>query len=106
MRMQKRTVTITKDQTEDTKTLLRLMGVPVIEAPGEAEAQCAELCKGGKVWATASEDMDSLTFGTPILLRHVLYAEARKVSAVFVLTPVSDCRADADRRVECQQNPC
>ena len=29
LKMQKRTVTITKEQTEDTKKLLRLMGVPV-----------------------------------------------------------------------------
>ena len=25
-------------------------GVPVVEAPCEAEAQCAELCKAGKVF--------------------------------------------------------
>ena len=48
------------------KHLLRLMGIPVVEAPGEAEAQCAELVKGGKVFATGTEDMDALTFGTPI----------------------------------------
>jgi flap endonuclease-1 len=41
------------------KTLCRLMGVPVVEAPCEAEAQCAELCKEGKVYATATEDMDA-----------------------------------------------
>ena len=33
------------------------MGVPVVEAPCEAEAQCAELAKSGKVYATATEDM-------------------------------------------------
>ena len=45
------------------------MGIPVIQAPGEAEAQCAFLAQNNKAFATASEDMDSLTFGTPILIR-------------------------------------
>ena len=34
---------------EDVKKLLKFMGVPFVEAPCEAEAQCAELVKGGKV---------------------------------------------------------
>ena len=47
------------------------MGIPVIDAASEAESQCAELVKKKVVWGMASEDMDSLTFGTPILLRHL-----------------------------------
>ena len=31
------------------------------------------------VYATATEDMDALTFGTPILLRHFTMSEARKM---------------------------
>jgi flap endonuclease-1 len=45
------------------------MGVPVVEAPGEAEAQCAEMTKMGIAWGAATEDMDTLTFGATILLR-------------------------------------
>jgi 5'-3' exonuclease len=48
------------------------------QAPSEAEAQCAELCRGGLVYGAGSEDMDTLTFGSPILLRHLTFAEARK----------------------------
>ena len=37
-KMAGRSVTVTKEMTRDAKNLLRLMGVPVIEAPSEAEA--------------------------------------------------------------------
>ncbi|KAK8638582.1 hypothetical protein V6N13_137000 [Hibiscus sabdariffa] len=58
----KRTVKVTKQHNEDCKRLLRLMGVPVIE-----------------VYAVASEDMDSLTFGAPRFLRHLMAPSSRKV---------------------------
>ncbi|XP_047974482.1 flap endonuclease 1 [Salvia hispanica] len=75
----KRTVKVTKKHNEDCKKLLRLMGVPVIEAPSEAEAQCAALCKSDKVYAVASEDMDSLTFGAPKFLRHLMDPSSKKI---------------------------
>nr|KAJ0196369.1 hypothetical protein LSAT_V11C700351830 [Lactuca sativa] len=75
----KRTVKVTRQHNEDCKKLLRLMGVPVIEAPSEAEAQCAALCKADKVYAVASEDMDSLTFGAPKFLRHLMDPASRKI---------------------------
>ncbi|KAJ3700690.1 hypothetical protein LUZ61_004395 [Rhynchospora tenuis] len=75
----KRTVKVTRQHNEDCKRLLRLMGVPVIEAPCEAEAQCAALCKDDKVYAVASEDMDSLTFGAPKFLRHLMDPSSKKI---------------------------
>ncbi|KHJ84353.1 XPG I-region [Oesophagostomum dentatum] len=55
------------------------MGVPIVEAPCEAEAQCAALVKAKKVYGTATEDMDALTFGSDVLLRHMTFAEAKKM---------------------------
>jgi len=78
VKCERRSVRVTKEQNNDAMKLLRLMGVPVVEAPSEAEAQCAELCKGGKVYATATEDMDALTFGTPILVRHMTMSRERQ----------------------------
>lgn len=75
----RRLVRVTKEHNEECKTLLRLMGVPVIEAPCEAEATCAELAKHGKVFATGTEDMDALTFGSPVLLRRLTIAASRKL---------------------------
>src|SRR5262245_47202854 len=49
--------------------LLSLMGIPVVQAPSEGEAQASHMCRAGKVWATASKDYDCLLFGAPRLLR-------------------------------------
>ncbi|XP_042437005.1 flap endonuclease 1-A-like isoform X3 [Zingiber officinale] len=74
----KRTIKVTKQHNEDCKRLLRLMGVPTIEAPCEAEAQCAALCKSDKAYAVASEDMDSLTYGAPRFLRQIMDPSSKK----------------------------
>ncbi|XP_068605242.1 probable flap endonuclease 1 homolog [Brachionichthys hirsutus] len=58
-------------QSKDCLQLLKLLGVPVIQAPGDAEALCAQLVKEGTVDAVASEDMDALPFGANILIRHL-----------------------------------
>jgi flap endonuclease-1 len=62
---------------ESSKELLELMGVPWIQAPSEGEAQCAWMCQQGLVFATASQDFDSLLFGSTRLVRN-LSAIARK----------------------------
>ncbi|CAH0746830.1 unnamed protein product [Bemisia tabaci] len=75
----RRLVKVTSTHNQECKELLKLMGIPFITAPCEAEAQCAALVKDGKVYATATEDMDALTFGSTVLLRHLTFSEARKM---------------------------
>ena len=82
--MNKRMVRVTREDNQDCIKLLRLMGVPVIEAPCEAEAQCAAIVKSGRAYATVTEDMDALTFGSPVLLRHMTFSESRKAPIVEV----------------------
>ncbi|EDQ98419.1 uncharacterized protein LACBIDRAFT_192371 [Laccaria bicolor S238N-H82] len=82
-RFSRRTVKVTREHNQECQRLLRLMGIPVVIAPSEAEAQCAELARGGKVYialyyAAGSEDMDTLTFNAPILFRHLTFSEAKK----------------------------
>lgn len=74
----RRTVRVTREHNEEAKLLLKLMGIPYVEAPCEAEACCARLARAGKVYAAASEDMDTLCFDAPVLLRHLTFSEARK----------------------------
>ncbi|KEZ44079.1 Flap endonuclease 1 [Scedosporium apiospermum] len=74
----RRTVRVTREHNAECQRLLKLMGIPYIVAPTEAEAQCAVLARAGKVFAAASEDMDTLCFNSPILLRHLTFSEQRK----------------------------
>lgn len=73
----KRLVRAGRKENEDCMKLLRLMGVPVINAPCEAEAQASALAVKGVVYAVATEDMDALTFRAPILLRKMTFANAK-----------------------------
>ena len=60
---------MTKDDVNNVKKLLSLMGISYIQADGEAEGYASELCKMGYVDGVVTEDMDSLAFGTPLLVR-------------------------------------
>ena len=73
----KRLVKVTRQHNLDCQDLLKFMGVPFVVALSEAEAQCAELAKKGKVYATATEDMDALTFRTPKLLRKLTFSQGK-----------------------------
>ncbi len=63
----------------EVKALLDAMGVPWVDAPGEGEAQAAHMCSSGDVWATASQDYDSLLFGTSLLVRNATLSGRRKL---------------------------
>jgi flap endonuclease-1 len=78
-KMNRRLVKVTKEHNAEAQELLKLMGVPYVIAASEAEAQCSAMVKGGKVFGVATEDMDALTFGANILLRHMTFSEARKM---------------------------
>ena len=60
---------LTAEMIADAKQLLRLMGLPVVQAPSEGEAQASHMARRGDVWAAASKDFDALLFGAPRLVR-------------------------------------
>jgi len=67
----KKSTVITWKQMEQCKEILRAMGIPVIDAPEEADSQCACLTKSDVAYGVGSEDMDILTFGSKKLLRNI-----------------------------------
>jgi len=67
----KRSCQITKEQWDQCRDLLDMMGVPYVNAPEEADSQCAYLAKNGLVDAVLTEDMDILTFGSTKIIRNI-----------------------------------
>jgi len=64
------TSTLSREMVEEARELLRLMGIPTVQAPGEGEAQAAYMsATRTAVWAAASKDYDALLFGAPRLVR-------------------------------------
>jgi len=64
--------------------LLEAMGIQCVQAPSEAEAQAAYMAKKHLAWASASQDYDSLVFGTPRLIQNLTLARKRKTPSGFV----------------------
>ena len=67
----KRSVTITHKQLDQCRELLKLMGIPYVDAPEEADSELAYLCRENMVYAVLTEDMDILTFGSPKIIRNL-----------------------------------
>ena len=76
-----RDVKITQEIIEESKGLLIAMGIPVIQANGEGEAEGSYLARQGKAWASASQDFDSILYGTPILIRNLTLSKKRKLAS-------------------------
>jgi len=82
---------------DDAKRLLKLMGVPWVQAPSEGEAQAAYLVKRGDSDYCASQDYDSLLFGAPKLLRNVTISGRRKLPRKKVYVEVVPEVVELDR---------
>jgi flap endonuclease-1 len=61
------------------KELLRLMGIPTVQAPGEGEAQASYMVMKGDARYVVSQDYDTLLFGAPTLVRNLTVSGKRKI---------------------------
>ena len=73
-----RTAVLSKRMVEESKQLVQALGIPIIQAPSEGEAQAAALAREGHVYASVSQDFDSLLYGTPRLVRNLSVVGKRK----------------------------
>ena len=69
----------------ESKELLIAMGIPIIQAPSEGEAQAAHMARvNTKVYASVSQDYDSLLFGAPKLIRNLTVSRKKKTFNGYV----------------------
>jgi len=73
---------------EDAKTLLGFMGIPVITAPSEGEAQASFMAQNNDAYAVGSQDYDALLFGAPVIVRNLAVTGKRKLPGKGVYVDV------------------
>ncbi len=73
---------------EDAKLLLEFMGLPVVQAPSEGEAQAAFMVRNKDAYAAGSQDYDALLFGASIVVRNLAATGKRKLPGKSVYVDV------------------
>ncbi|MBN1322865.1 MAG: flap endonuclease-1 [Methanotrichaceae archaeon] len=74
---------------EDALRLLDCMGLPIVQAPSEGEAQAACMASRGDVDLVSSQDYDSLLFGAPRVVRNLALTGRRKLPRKKVYVDVN-----------------
>jgi flap endonuclease-1 len=75
-----RALKLTPQMTLEAKEMLSYMGVPVVEAPEEGEAQASVMVARGQLFGAVSQDFDCLLFGASHLFRNIGMTGKRKVA--------------------------
>ena len=75
---------ITEEMKKDGELAVKLLGIPCIKSPGEAEAQCAYIANMKEIYGTISEDSDCLVFGSKKLIKGLNSKESIKKKAVEI----------------------
>ena len=84
-----RTAVLTKDMREDAKAVIAALGLPIVQAPSEGEAQTARMVKNGDAYASVSQDYDNLIFACPLLVRNLSIEGRRKKAGQFAYQKVN-----------------
>lgn len=70
---------LTPEMVKESKQLLKLLGIPIVQAPSEGEAQAAYMVKKGVVDYAGSQDYDLLVFGATNIVRNLTVTGKRKL---------------------------
>ena len=85
LKYEKNSIRVKQHHINDIKNLFNLMGVSYIHPDGEAEAYASELCRIGYVDYVVTEDMDTLVFGCPRMIRNCLDKTIKRNDVISVI---------------------
>jgi flap endonuclease-1 len=74
---------------DESKRLLNALGIPYLNAPASAEAQCAQLVKNNSVYHANSQDFDILLYGCPYTVQNVFKSLKRKVKDKWIYKKIN-----------------
>jgi len=77
----KQTSFLDKEMINESRELMEAIGLPVIQAPSEADSQMAYLNKNGDVWACGTSDVDPLLHGAGRIVTNLTISQRRKLSS-------------------------
>lgn len=80
----RQTIKLTKEIKEESKEFIKALGLPAIQAPSEAEAQASFMAEKGDVFAVVSQDIDSLLYSTPILIRNLTVSSKKRIRGTYI----------------------
>lgn len=84
-----RTSRLTDEMIDEAKKLVDAFGLPVIEAPSEAEAQASLIAKNNDAFALSTNDADALLFEAPRIIRNLNMAGKKKKANVLSYETIS-----------------
>ena len=90
------TVKLSQEMVTQAKQLLTALNIPFVQAPSEGEAQASYMARKGDVWASVSQDFDSLLFNSPILIRNLAVTGRRKLPRKNVYITVEPEKIELD----------
>lgn len=77
---------LTSEMIEDAKELLITLGIPIVQANEDGEAQASVMIQNGHAWACGSQDYDAFLFGANRIVRNLSVGMSKIVGGRTIKT--------------------
>lgn len=79
---------LNEEMVDEAKKLITYLGMPIVQAPSEGEAQASFMTKKNDAYAVSSQDFDSVLFGATRVVRNLSISQKKKVAGKLIYESV------------------